>query len=93
MRTPNLGTVFYAPGEPPLDAAEMQRFLREELQKISAAVQALAAGHLDMQTVMPAKPRNGMVRYFDGVNAKPNGTGGKGVWFYDGDAALWKQLG
>ena len=91
MRTPNLGTVFYAPGEPPTDAAEMQRFLREELQKIGAAVTALAAGHLDKQTTLPAKPRDGDIRYFDGVNAKPNGTGGAGIWYFN--STTWVQLG
>lgn len=93
MRTPNLGTAFYVPGEPPLDAAQMQRFLCEELQKISAAVQALAAGHLDKTTVAPTKPRDGDYRYADGVSWKPNGAGAKGFWRYDGDTATWVSLG
>lgn len=91
MRTPNLGTAFYAPGEPPTDAAEMQRFLRDEFQKIGAAVQALALGHLDKINVAPSKPRNGDIRYADGVQWKPNGTGGVGIWYFNG--AAWVLLG
>ena len=91
MRTPNLGSVSYAPEDPPKDPEQLQRFLREELLKIQAAIQALAAGHLDKQTALPAKPRDGDVRYFDGVNAKPNGTGGAGIWYFNGTS--WVQLG
>ena len=91
MRTPNLGSVSYTPNEPPSDAADMQRYLREELNRISAVVGLLAAGHLDKITVTPAKPRDGDIRYFDGTNAKPNGVGGAGVWYYNG--TTWTLLG
>lgn len=91
MRTPNIGTAFYALGDPPSDPAQLQRFLRDELQKISAAIQALALGHLDRSNVAPPKPRDGDVRYADGTNFKPNGTGGAGIWYYNG--TTWTQLG
>lgn len=91
MRTPNLSSVQYAPSDPPDNPAALQGFLRSELLKIGAAIQALAAGHLDVQTSLPVKPRRGNVRYFDGVNAKPNGTGGEGIWYFNGTA--WVQLG
>lgn len=91
MRKPNLGSVAYAPGQPPTNPAELQQFLTQELARIAAAISALAAGHLDKQAVLPAKPRDGDVRYFDGVNAKPNGTGGAGIWYYTG--TTWIQLG
>lgn len=81
MRTPNIGTAFYAPGNPPTDAAEMQRFLRDELQKIAAAVQALALGHLDKTYVAPTKPRDGDVRYADGTSWAP---GVKGLYMHNG---------
>ena len=91
MRTPNLGSVGYVPDQAPASPADIPRFLNEELLKIQAAIQALAAGHLDKQTSIPSKPRDGDIRYFDGVNAKPNGTGGKGFWYFDGSA--WVFLG
>jgi len=91
MRTPSISTIFYAPSEPPSNAAEVQRFLREELQKISYAITALAAGHLDKTTVAPAKPRDGDIRYADGVNWKPNSTGAAGIYYFNGTS--WIKLG
>ena len=89
MRTPNLGSVFYAPGNPPSDAAELQRFLREELSKIAGAITALADGHLDVTTVLPVKPRAGDIRYADGTAWNPGS--GQGVYAYYG--AAWHLLG
>lgn len=91
MRTPNLGTVSYAPGEPPIDPAQLQRFLRDELQVISAAISALAAGHLDKQNVAPAKPRDGDVRYADGTNWNPGA--GVGIYYFKGATSAWVLLG
>jgi hypothetical protein len=89
MRTPNLGTAFYAPGVPPDDPAQLSRFLQDELTKLAAAVQALAAGQLDKTTVAPAKPREGMVRLADGSNWNPGS--GQGVYAYYNGA--WHLLG
>lgn len=83
MRAPNLGSAFYAPGEPPTDPAQLGRFIRDELQQISAAITALAAGHLDQQSVAPAKPRDGDMRYADGAHWNPGGLG-KGVYMHNG---------
>lgn len=88
MRTPNLGTVFYAPSEPPEDAAETRRFLRDELQKISIAITALALGHLDKTNVAPLKPREGDIRFADGANWNPGA--GKGIYAHNGTA--WVQV-
>lgn len=89
MRTPNLGTVVYSPGNPPDNAAEMQRFLREELKRISYAIQALALGHVDKTTVAPAKPCEGDIRLADGTNWNPGS--GQGMYAYYGTA--WHFLG
>lgn len=90
MRTPTIGTAFYAPGEPPARTEDMQRYLREEFQKISAAVTALSLGHLDTTNVAPTKPREGDIRLCDGVNWNPLGTGKKFVGYYGG---AWVLLG
>lgn len=91
MKTPNLGTVSYAPGDPPSDPAQLQRFLREELLRVSVAISALAAGHMDKQTVAPSKPRDGDVRYADGVLWNPGS--GVGVYYFKGTTAAWVFLG
>ena len=89
MRTPNLGTAFYAPAEPPDEPTELSRYLREEMWKVAGAIQALALGHLDMVNAAPTKPRNGDIRYADGTNWNPGA--GKGVYVYKTSA--WVLLG
>ena len=89
MRTPNLGSVFYAPNTPPNDPAELQRFLFDELKKISVAINGLALGHLDQSTVAPSKPRDGDLRYADGTLWNPGS--GRGVYCYY--ASAWHFLG
>jgi hypothetical protein len=89
VRKPNLGSVFYAPNTPPTDAAEMQRFLFDELKKISDAINGLALGHLDQTTVVPLKARDGDLRYADGILWNPGS--GKGVYVYKSTA--WVLLG
>lgn len=89
MRTPNLGSVQYAPADPPQDAAQLQRYLREELTKIKSAIDALAMGHLDMTHVAPAKPRNGDIRYAQGTAWNPGS--GVGIYYYNG--TTWVLLG
>jgi hypothetical protein len=86
LRTPNLATIYYAPGEPPTDPAQLQRFLHDELLKIGAAIQALAAGHLDATHVAPVKPRAGDIRFADGTHWAPGGAGSRGLWMYNGTA-------
>ena len=91
MRAPNLGSVAYAPGDPPVDPAQLQRFLRDELQQISAAFAALAAGHLDVEHVAPPKPRDGDIRYADGTNWNPGS--GVGIYYFKGATSAWVLLG
>ena len=89
MRTPNLGTVFYWPENPPTDAADMGRFVYSELQKISIAIAALAKGHLDKSYAAPTKPREGDLMYADGTTYNPGS--GQGIYAYYG--AAWHFLG
>lgn len=91
MRTPSIATVQYVPNEVPANAADMQRFFREELDRIAAAIRALAEGHLDKTTVAPLKPRDGDIRYADGTSWNPGS--GVGIYFYKGATSSWVFLG
>lgn len=91
MRPTNSNTTAYQPGIPPADPAALQGFLRSELTKIAATLSTLAAGHLDVTYMAPAKPRQGDIRYADGTQWQPNGSGGAGIWYFNGTA--WIQLG
>lgn len=88
MRTPNLGSIGYIPDDPPSNPDQLQRFLRDELRKISAAVQLLSLGHLDKTHVAPSKPRDGDIRYADGTNWAAGY--GQGAYIYLG--TFWKRF-
>lgn len=64
-------------------------FIRNELQQIQFAIAQIADGQLDVTTVAPAKPRDGMIRRADGVGWNP----GSGVGVYCFYAAAWHFLG
>ena len=91
MRTPNSSDIFYVPGIVPDDPKQLKRFLQDELAKISVIFNLLALGHLSQTHVAPVKPRDGDIRYADGTNWQPNGSGAKGVWYFNG--TTWVQLG
>ena len=89
MRTPSISSVGYTPNLPPEDAAEMRRFVFEEFQRVAGAIQALAAGHIDVSYAAPTKPRKGDIRYADGTSWNPGS--GAGIYYYNGSA--WALLG
>lgn len=93
MRATSPGSVQFIVGDPSsiTNVADLVRYVREFEQRSAAAFALLAAGHLDMTSVMPAKPSDGDIRYFDGVIADPGS--GKGMYYYDGANAIWQQLG
>lgn len=90
MRAPNLGTVFFAPQDPSniRDAEGLARYIRDMELRISSAITALAAGHIDMVHVAPLKPRDGDIRYADGSYWNPGA--GKGIYAYNGTA--WVKM-
>ncbi|WEF34857.1 hypothetical protein [Pseudoduganella chitinolytica] len=90
MRAPTITTVQYAPGPVPVNQADLPRYLEEEFNKIAAAVALLRDGGYAVTYALPDKPREGMVRYFDGVQVNPTGAGG-GIHYYNG--SQWIRLG
>lgn len=90
MRSPNLGTMSYQPGQVPDDPSDLPRYLRAEMTAIAAALRQLADGHLDVQFKAPVKPRRGDIRYADGIQWNPGG--GEGIYYFNG-GGTWTQLG
>lgn len=93
MKPTTSNSTGYTPGQAPDDTKEFQRYMYNELLRISAVLNAVSLGHLDKTTVAPTKPRDGDVRYADGVNWLPNGAGGVGIWYYKSATSTWVQLG
>lgn len=89
MRTQTGAVQRYVATNPPDDPGAIAAFLREELAKIQAAYNVLADGQIDVTTVAPTKPREGMIRLADGVTFNPGS--GKGVYCYYSNA--WHFLG
>jgi hypothetical protein len=77
----------YAAGIVPADAAALPSFLRAELAGVEAALQSLAGGQLEVITVAPAKPRDGMLR------CAAAGVLGASAGFYGFHSGGWKVLG
>lgn len=93
VRTPTLGSVFYAPGDPSsiTTLPDLVRFVRDENLKQAAAFAALAAGHIDVTHAPPDKPSTGDIRNADGTDWDPGS--GPGLYRYDAAAATWNFLG
>lgn len=89
MRTPNISSAEYSPAIVPSEPKDLPRFLFDELAKISNALNLVAQGHLDKVVAAPTKPREGDIRFADGVHWNPGG--GIGVYaYYSGG---WHLLG
>lgn len=89
MRTPVLGSAFYAPSPAPVDPEEFRRYVENEFSKVSAVIQLLADGHIDKTYAAPARPRTGDIRFADGTMWNPGA--GEGVYVYR--SAAWYLLG
>lgn len=87
--TDTASSVDYAPGIVPRESAQLQQFLELELYKIKAAIDLLAAGHLDKTYAAPNKPRDGDIRYADGTTWNP----GSGAGIYQYRTSAWVFIG
>ena len=87
MRTQPGATTRYASGRVPDDY--VREFVQAQFDQIAAMLNALADGQLDVTTVIPPRPREGMLRLFDGTSANPGS--GRGVYCYSN--AAWRFLG
>lgn len=90
MPSASNSAIAYTPGPVPTDPRELPRWLREEHDKIAAAIKALADGHLETTCVAPPKPREGDIRLADGTGWNPTGSGSRFVGYRGGN---WKELG
>jgi len=83
-------SIKYSKSPVPSEAEDIPSYLQTELDRISAIISNLADGHFDVSNVAPDKPRTGDIRYADGTNWNPGGTG-EGVYIYLSTGA-WSKL-
>lgn len=79
----------YRPAPPPTRPEAVPGYLGVELERIAAALQAFAAGHIDMSYRAPDKPRDGDIRLADGTEWDPGAGAGVYAWY----GAAWHKLG
>ncbi len=90
MQANNSNSVFYSPAPVPSDTKDLQRYLQNEFSAIQNAILQLAAGHVDVTSVAPTKPREGDIRLCDGTAWNPVLIGKRFVGFRSG---VWVDLG
>lgn len=83
----------YTPAELPAGASleTLAGHIQDELWRLAQLLDVVVDGFLEESKAPPAKLRNGMIRLADGTSWNPGA--GRGVYWYDGNAAAWKFMG
>ena len=79
----------WTPNPAPVSNEQLSDYLFHELNRLSDVLFNLDVMRVEETNVAPAKPRNGDIRYADGTNWNPGGTG-EGIYAYTNDA--WAKL-
>jgi len=81
----------YEPGPLPSDPESLGVYTVDELKRLGNVLFNQAAFRLERTNVLPDKPRPGDIRYFDGTNADPLGTGVEGLYVFK-KGSYWVNL-
>ena len=90
----------WSPNPAPVKPEDLPDYLFNELNRLGEIIFNQNLLRLEPTNIAPGtttigvlkdKPRAGDIRYADGTNWNPGGTG-EGIYFYDGSAA-WVKLG
>lgn len=87
MRSTESAINRYSVGSIPPSVEGLRTFLENELRKIEDAISQVAEGQLELITVAPDKPRDGMIRFADA------GVLGVLKGFYGYKSGAWTLLG
>ena len=79
----------WTPNPAPVSNENLSDYLFHELNRLSDIIFNLDVMRLEQTNVAPDKPRDGDIRYADGTNWNPGGTG-EGIYAYTNDA--WAKL-
>ena len=72
----------YEPGPLPPDPETLGIYVVDELKRLGNVLFNQATFRLERTNAVPDKPRAGDIRYFDGTNADPLGTGVEGLYVF-----------
>jgi len=83
----------YEPGPLPQNQEDLGIYVNNELKRLGDVLFNQATFILERTNTVPARPRAGDIRYFDGTNADPLGSGVEGLYlFRKGDPGAWVNL-
>ena len=83
----------YEPGPLPLNQEDLGVYLNNELKRLGDVILNHAAFRLERSHSVPDRPRAGDIRYFDGTDADPLGSGVEGLYVLrKGDPGAWVNL-
>ena len=81
----------YKPLPVPSDPKDLPGYFAQELLAIEQAINVKEFLQLQETHVEPERVENGIIYLADGTDWNPGS--GRGIYWYDGDAAAWKLLG
>jgi hypothetical protein len=81
----------YEPGSPPENPEDMGIYVVNELKRLANVVLNQSIFRLERTHVAPDRPRGGDIRYADGTNWNPGGTG-EGIYFFKESTTAWVKL-
>lgn len=81
----------YVPNEPPTDPAQIGRYLKDELERVAAAIKLLKLNYMTPTLEEPSRPAMGLPVYALGAPYWDPGSG-EG-WYYYTSLGNWTQLG
>ena len=73
------------------NVAALTQWIDREFQKITEAMEQFVENPIPERTVEPTKKPNGLIVLADGTDWDPGS--GRGLYWYDANAAAWKFLG
>lgn len=77
----------YNPQIPPNRDEDLLPYLNDEFVRVSIPLNDLRDGYWEVEHNIPTKLKPGVVKYFDGTDADPLGTGKEGLYRYGQDNA------
>jgi hypothetical protein len=82
----------YYPNPLPLNEEDLGLYVTNELKRLGDVIFNQATFRLERIHAPPDKPRGGDIRYADGSNWDPIGSG-EGIYFYKEGTSAWVKLG
>ena len=81
----------YYPNPLPLNEEDLGLYVTNELKRLGDVIFNQATFRLERTHAPPDKPRGGDIRYADGSNWDPIGSG-EGIYFYKEGTSAWVKL-